>query len=193
MWLLMTVGMMLPAAFPAVLGAANTRYSVGRRNTAVEAAARFTAGYLTVWSVYCVAAAGLEWTLDGIGVLTHAMTIRSPAACAALLIAVGVYQLSPWKAEALDRCRPAFFCPTAPHNRTSSFESGLRHGLASMNCCGPMMLLTLAVGMMSVTWMAAATAWVLLEKLLRNGHAVARMTGGGLLVWGGAVATGFLT
>jgi predicted metal-binding membrane protein len=68
-------------------------------------------------------------------------------------IAAGLYELTPVKQLARQRCRqPA--------------RSGLRFGLHCVGSSIGLMLMLLAVGAMSIVWMAAVAALVLMQKLV---------------------------
>jgi predicted metal-binding membrane protein len=54
---------------------------------------------------------------------------------------------------------------------------GLRHGLYCVGCCWALMLLLFVGGVMSLLWIAAITAFVLLEKLAPYGVQGGRLSG----------------
>jgi len=99
MWWVMMVAMMLPAAAPVVLLYARAGPAQG---AAPAAPGWFLAGYLAVWGLFSLAAAALQDALQRLGVLAP-MTMDASARwlAAAILIAAGLYQLSPLKESCL--------------------------------------------------------------------------------------------
>jgi predicted metal-binding membrane protein len=100
----------------------------------------FAGWYLAVWTVVGVAAY-LLYRPHGTG------------AAAVLTIAAGLYELTPLKRDCRRRCR-------------GSVGSGFQYGL---NCVGSsigLMVILLALGVMSVTWMVVIATLVLAQKLL---------------------------
>jgi len=61
---------------------------------------------------------------------------------------------------------------------------GLEHGFYCLGCCWVLMALLFAVGVMNLLWMAVLTAFVLIEKLVRAGQWIARVSGLLLLGFG---------
>jgi predicted metal-binding membrane protein len=91
------------------------------------------------------------WTLVGIGVYAvyepHGTTVAG-----ALTIAAGLYELTPLKQLFRRRCR-------------EDDLSGLRFGLLCVGSTIGLMLMFVALGVMSVTWMAVVAAVIVAQKL----------------------------
>jgi predicted metal-binding membrane protein len=100
----------------------------------------FVASYLAIWTL--------------VGVVVYPL-YRPHGALAAGLIAVaaGTYELTPLKRHFRRRCR-------------ESLRSGLELGVYCVGSSIGLMLMLLAVGPMSIAWMSAITAVVVLQKLL---------------------------
>jgi predicted metal-binding membrane protein len=100
----------------------------------------FVASYLAVWTL--------------VGVVVYPL-YRPHGALAAGLIAVaaGTYELTPLKRHFRRRCR-------------ASLRSGPELGVYCVGSSIGLMLMLLAVGPMSIAWMSAITAVVVLQKLL---------------------------
>jgi predicted metal-binding membrane protein len=195
MWAVMMTAMMLPGAAPAILRVVGLAHEQADRTGGVAAALRFTAGYLMIWIAFSIAATLLQWGLDSAGLLSETMAIGGPAVAAALVAAVGLYQLTPLKQACLRHCRACADC--LPGNATESaggmVERGLRYGISCLGCCGALMGLLFVGGVMNVVWMVAIAIGVLAEKLLPRGAGAARLAGAGLIAWGGiALAVAFL-
>ncbi len=157
MWIAMMAAMMLPGAALPILGAASPL--------------AFAAGYLAVWSGFGAAATLAQFALDRSGLISDAMALNSGAAAGLLILAVGAYQLAPWKLSSLRRCKSA--------------PDGLRYGASCLVCCWALMALLFVVGLMNLLWVAAIALWVGAEKLLPRGENIARVAGAGLVAWGG--------
>jgi predicted metal-binding membrane protein len=61
---------------------------------------------------------------------------------------------------------------------------GLKHGSYCTGCCWSLMALLFVAGVMNLLWVAAITAFVLVEKALPRGDLVGRVAGGVLVVAG---------
>jgi predicted metal-binding membrane protein len=133
MWAVMMTAMMLPGAAPAALSRARAGAGLG-------AVPLFLGSYLAVWTL--------------VGIAVYALyRPHETIAAGALVIAAGVYELTPLKALFRRRCRD---------NGISGFTFGV-------NCLGAniaLMLLPVALGIMSVTWMTVVAAIVIAQKLL---------------------------
>ncbi|MFZ0676845.1 DUF2182 domain-containing protein, partial [Candidatus Binatus sp.] len=97
MWTIMMVAMMIPSAAPTILRIAN-------RAQGLTIAAFFTSGYLIVWTGFSALATTAQWAFDSAHVLSDSMAIRSEVAAGLIVIASGLYQLSPVKRNCLRRC-----------------------------------------------------------------------------------------
>jgi predicted metal-binding membrane protein len=131
-WVAMMAAMMLPGAAPAVLRSAHAR--------GVRSVPLFAGSYLAVW------------TLVGVAVYVLYRPHGSFAA-GALVIAAGVYELTPLKQYFRRRCR-------------ESVGSGFEFGLCCVGSSIGLMLGLVAVSVMSVTWMFVIAALVVAQKLL---------------------------
>ena len=60
---------------------------------------------------------------------------------------------------------------------------GLKHGMYCVGCCWMLMVLSFVLGIMNMFWMAALTAFMVLEKVTGNKW-ISRIAGMILLVWG---------
>jgi predicted metal-binding membrane protein len=179
MWGTMMVAMMLPSAAPAILLYARVhRHSMGAASPPTMA---FLAGYLACWTLFSICAATIHVALG-----SDALVSRQ--AIAALLIAAGIYQLSPLKNACLNRCRsPAQFLTR--HYRSGAagaLRLGLLHGAYCVGCCGLLMGLLFVGGVMNLAWITGLTLLVAAEKLLPAGEWIARL--GGVVMMGAGAA-----
>jgi predicted metal-binding membrane protein len=189
-WWIMMIAMMTPSAAPTILLYAR----VYRRALAQDPCqgglaptGAFATGYLLVWLIFSLVATALYWTLQRAG-LVSAMMMGSQSRwlSGALLIAAGLYQLSPLKDICLAHCRmPASFLSN--HWRPNSLGAlrlGAIHGAYCVGCCWMLMALLFVGGVMNLVWIAALALLVLIEKLLPQGQWVSRGAGVGAIAWG---------
>jgi predicted metal-binding membrane protein len=186
MWAVMMVGMMVPTAMRAVMiyaGIANRASSQGK---VVAPTYWFVCGYVIVWTAFGLFATLVQAGLDWLGLLSPMMVSISAGLGAGLLIAGGLYQLTPWKDTCLKHCQsPAMYI--ARHfgpGPAAALGLGMRHGAYCLGCCWVLMGLLFLGGVMNLVWIGALTCFVLLEKLLPPALRVARV-GGALMIAGG--------
>src|SRR5207302_1442808 len=111
-----------------------------------------------------------------------------PWAGAAVLLAAGLFQLSPAKRACLSHCRSpvGYFMTAWREGRSGALRMGLHHGLACIGCCWLLMAVLFALGIMNIVWGAAITAFVLAEKVLPWRRAVV-WSGGAICLVGAAI------
>jgi predicted metal-binding membrane protein len=131
-WVPMMAAMMLPGAAPAVLRSASAR--------GVRTVPLFVGSYLAVWTL--------------VGVAVYALyRPHGSFVAGAVVIAAGVYELTPLKQHFRRRCR-------------ESAGSGFEYGLCCVGSSIGLTLMLVALGVMSVTWMSVIAVPVLAQKLL---------------------------
>jgi predicted metal-binding membrane protein len=111
-----------------------------RANGSALAAPLFAGSYLAVWMLF------------GLGVY---VLYRPPGSgvAGALTIAAGLYELTPLKRACRQRCR-------------DDVRSGFEFGLYCLGSSVGLMVILVALGVMSFTWMVVVAALVLVQKLL---------------------------
>lgn len=187
MWWAMMLAMMLPSAAPAILSfAAITRKQSGQ---SVWLLPVFTAGYVLIWTLFSVAATGVQILTTEVAPLTGMMALTSTALGGALLIAAGLYQFTPLKNACLRNCQPPFMYLARHWRRgyAGALRMGLSHGLYCLGCCWVLMLLLFYGGVMELTWIVGLALYVAIEKFLPARFRVNDITGIALLLWGGWV------
>jgi predicted metal-binding membrane protein len=192
MWMVMMVAMMLPSASPVVLLYARVMRhaeSQGKGKHASASTAAFASGYLTLWVLFSALAVALQYTLEQAGALSAMMSSRSVLFSGLLLIAVGLYQLTPLKNACLRHCQaPAAFI--AAHWRpgvVGAWRMGLSHGVYCVGCCAALMLLLFVGGVMNLVWIVALTLIVAVEKFAPFGALTAKVVAAALVAAGGAL------
>ena len=121
-------------------GAAPAVLRRAHANGRVRAVLLFVGSYLAVWTL--------------VGVAVYALyRPHGSSAAGALVIAAGVYELTRLKRDCRRRCR-------------ESVRSGFEFGLYCVGSSIGLMLMLVALGVMSVTWMSVIAVLVLAQKVL---------------------------
>jgi predicted metal-binding membrane protein len=97
-----------------------------------------------------------------------------------VLVAAGVFQLTPLKTRCLHHCRSPIGQLLRFGNasgRTRDLRFALQHGAFCLGCCWALMALFVVFGVMSVWAMAAVTAVVVGEKVAPHGAGFGRAVG----------------
>jgi len=170
MWSAMTFAMMLPTAGPMVLTYAEIAETAAARGERIVSPLVLTAGYISVWLVFAVAATALQWGLVRLALLDHALVSASALFSGAIFIAAGVYQFSALKHACVTMCQRPFPDLFARWSGEPGgvFRLGVRQGLFCLGCCWATMLVMFAVGVMNVVWMAALGVVMAVEKISRT-------------------------
>src|SRR5688572_10268936 len=179
MWTVMMIGMMTPSAAPMVLTFARVSHNRRMRERPYVPASIFLAGYLTVWTLFSLAATLAQWGFHASALLSPAMVATSRWLGGGLLIAAGIFQWSPLKRACLTHCRTPFHF-IMMHWREGgwgAFRMGIHHGAHCVGCCWLLMCLLFVAGVMNLAWVAAISAFVLLEKIAPRPILVNRLTG----------------
>jgi predicted metal-binding membrane protein len=180
-WLVMMAAMMLPSVAPTV--ALYARMAGPRR---AGAPLLFTSGYLATWGaaglvVYGVYRLGRE----GLGAQL-AWDAGGRWAAGATLLLAAAYELTPLKDACLARCRSplGFLLGNWRDGARGALELGARHGAWCTGCCWALMAALLALGVMSLAWMALVAGLIALEKTLPWGRAATLAVAAVLVVLG---------
>lgn len=186
MWAVMMAAMMLPSAAPMIV----VHRRIARKDDDGAAAnACFIAAYLTAWAAFSLAAAGAQWGLQALGVLSHMLVVVDDWLAAAILIGAGLYQFAPLKDACLAKCRTPFgFLVTdwRPGN-VGAFRMGLKHGSYCIGCCWAMMAVLFVLGVMNLWAIGLLATAVAAEKLLPWGPRPRWLLGAALIAWGAAL------
>lgn len=186
MWAVMMVAMMVPTAVPMTLLYAAVARKAAAEHSPVAPAFIFVAGYAAMWAIFSLVATLAQWGLDRAALLSPMMVSRSAGLGAALLVAAGVYQLTPLKNACLRNCRsPAHFLSRHWRGgRPGAFRMGTRLGGYCLGCCWILMGLLFVGGVMNLLWIAAISIFVLLEKTVPFGVTGGRVAGAAMILTG---------
>lgn len=191
MWTVMMVAMMLPSASPFVLAFAAVDRQRRNHRGPYGPAGIFLAGYFCIWTAFSAAAALTQQGLHRAALLSPMMTATSAFFAGGLLVAAGAYQWTPLKNACLRHCRSplGFLLGEWREGTWGAFRMGAEHGVFCLGCCWLLMALPFAAGVMNLLWMAALTAFLLIEKAAPGGEWAGRIAGLALVVWGGWMIT----
>jgi predicted metal-binding membrane protein len=185
MWAVMMVAMMLPSAAPLTLLVLGTYRRRGDR-AARLCSVWFVGGYLLAWTAFSLAAAGAQVLLHHSALLSPRMAAQTSFLAAGILVIAGLYQWLPLKNACLAHCRSPldFLTRHWREGFSGALSMGVRHGLFCVGCCWALMALLFVAGVMNLLWVAAISAFVLIEKLAPHGPRLGRVAGLLLIAWG---------
>jgi predicted metal-binding membrane protein len=192
MWWAMMVAMMLPGATPMLLLFARVNRSQKAKDRPYVPTGTFAAGYLVAWGGFSLLAAGLQWGLEQLELLGPMMTATNCWLGGAILLAAGLWQLTPLKGVCLRHCRSplSFLVQQWRAGRLGAFRMGLEHGAYCLGCCWFLMGLLFFGGIMNLFWIAGLACFILLEKTIPMGHWFGRIAGVGFAAWGVLILAG---
>lgn len=188
-WVAMMVAMMFPSVVPTVATFAavgHVRRLVGER---LAPAWVFLLGYLAVWSMFGAGAYLLSLIVPDVSMTGLGVQAASPIVAGLILIFAGAYQLSRWKGSFLEHCRSpqAFLQQGWRDGAAGAFRLGLDHGAQCVGCCGGLMLILLAVGLMNLGWMVVLAAVFFAEKVAPHGPLAGKLAGAAIFITGVAM------
>jgi predicted metal-binding membrane protein len=179
-WQVMVAAMMLPSSLPLVRLFAAASAAQPRPGAAL---AGLLGGYALLWSAFGVLAflfdVGVHAAVDSSSWLhDHEWLLGG-----SVLVLAGAFQFTKLKDACLDQCRhPGQFLVRFYERGTAgAFRLGTRHGVYCVGCCWALMLVTFAVGIANLAWMAALTALMVHEKTRPLGARSVPVTGVALL------------
>lgn len=192
MWWTMMLGMMLPSATPMILLYAKLMRREKEKGAPYVFTGIFLLGYLVAWAGFSLVAVAAQWALGESGLLSGMMVGTSVPLGTGLLIAAGLWQLTPLKHACLRHCRSpiGFFSQHWRNGSLGAFHMGVAHGAFCLGCCWVLMALLFYGGVMNLYWIIGLAIFVLIEKLIPAGDRIGQLTGLALIVWGGVLLFG---
>jgi predicted metal-binding membrane protein len=185
-WVAMMVAMMFPAAAPMIL--LFDRVERGKREAgrSYVPTVYFVGAYLAIWTVFGVFAFALAGGVERLAVNADWITGEWARIGGVLLIAAGLYQLTPLKNVCLSKCQsPMSFLMTSwREGKVGAVQMGLLHGGYCVGCCWLLFVILLPLGVMNVAAMIVIALLVFGEKTLPVGHRLARVAALVLVVYG---------
>jgi predicted metal-binding membrane protein len=186
MWAVMMVAMMTPSALPVLSMFRTVSQRQHKENDRLSSTWLFLLGYLVTWVVFSAVATLAQWGLHSAALLTPLMASASPLLGGALLVAAGIYQLTPLKEACLSHCRTplGFLLAEWREGKLGPLVMGMRHGLYCVGCCWLLMALLFVGGVMNLVWVALLAAYVLVEKVAPGRLWLSRISGVVAIAWG---------
>lgn len=184
-WIVMMIAMMFPSVAPMTLAFASITHSRGQGYLPTAA---FVAGYIAVWTAAGLIPLGFA---QAINVLWMTPPPWLGRAAGLVIIAAGLYQVTPLKDACLRACRsPLGFLMTHDYGRgtSSAVQAGAAHGLYCLGCCWALMAVLAVLGVMSLAWMAVISAIFFIEKNVRFGDLLPKAVAAACIVGGTALA-----
>jgi len=189
MWAVLMVAMMTPSAAPLILVQETIGEEAANQGKLFVATGWLVAGYLLVWLGFALAATAAQWGLDRAALLDPKMASASRVFGGAVLIVAGLYQWTPLKSVCLAQCQsPKTFIQQQSgfrRDRAGLVRLGLRYGAYCVGCCWALVALLFVGGVLNVLWIAAISAFVLIEKVVPAARLFSRVAGLGFLIAGG--------
>lgn len=187
MWWTMMIAMMLPSASPMILLYTALIRRTKKTKSIIRQVTSFICGYLLAWAAFSLFATALQSQLELRDWMSPMMMEATNIYLAAgILIAAGVYQLTPLKTVCLEKCRqPASFLANYKNTWVNSpLRIGLVHGFYCVGCCWFLMGLLFFGGIMNLYWIVGIIIFVAIEKLHEKGIIFGKILGGGAIVSG---------
>jgi len=186
MWMVMMVGMMLPPVLPWILLYAAMARKANPSRGPFGATVLFGGGYFAVWALFSALAALVQVAMQRRAWLSGPTLRSGELVGGILLLAAGSFQLTPLKSACLKHCRSplSYFLARWSDGPAGAMRMGLGHGVYCVSCCWALMLLSFALGVMNLLWMALLTLMLCAEKIGPRGLLAGRVFGAGLAAWG---------
>jgi predicted metal-binding membrane protein len=188
--------MMLPSAAPMILLYGKLARGARQQGGVFASTTLFAALYLAVWGGFSAVAALIQWALVRLGAVSAmGLAFGDRRVAGALLIAAGLYQLTPLKYNCLEKCRSplSFLMRLWRPGLVGAARLGLTHGVYCLGCCAMLMALLFVFGVMNLAWVACLAIVVLIEKVVPGGQRIGWLAGIAALAAGVAMVLGLTT
>ena len=181
-WAVMMVAMMLPAAAPMILMFSAVYAGKRQKEQPFVPTWIFVSAYLLVWILCGVIAYPLALGADKLAAQSMWIMENGARIGGTILVAAGIYQLSPLKRICLSKCRSPFQFILASwrDGYGGAFRMGLEHGVYCLGCCW----LLFPLGIMNIAVMALVTVLIFAEKVFPIGPRIAQLAAVLLIVYG---------
>jgi len=188
-WVVMMAAMMLPSAAPMILMFDAIQAGRSRQGRSTVPTWVFVGGYLVVWGTFGLVAYAAALLAGRLSDGSPDLAMLAPRIGGAVIVAAGIYQLTPLKQACLSKCRtPTQFVLTSWRDGLlGAFRMGLGHGAYCLGCCWLLFVILFPLGIMNVAAMAVVALLVLAEKTLPVGQRISQLIGVALIGVGLAI------
>jgi predicted metal-binding membrane protein len=188
-WVTMMVAMMFPTAAPMVLTFHRVQAGKRARGGTFVPTWVFVAGYMVAWTLAGVAAYAAALVAEATAESAALSSQTVARVGGAVLVAAGLYQLTPLKDLCLSKCRtpPGSIMTSWRDGTSGALRMGVLHGAWCLGCCWLLFAILFPLGMMNIAAMAGVTVLVFAEKTLPRARWATRATAVALIAYGGLV------
>ena len=183
-WIVMMAAMMFPSVAPTV-----ALYSRMTKQRSPISPLLFTVGYLVAWAGAGLLVFALRSGIDAVDERLLTWDHAGRWIAGATLVVAAAYEFTPFKDVCLGKCRSplGFLLGSWRDGPVGALRMGSEHGAWCVGCCWALMAALLALGIMSVAWMALVAGLIALEKTLPWQRLATNGTAAILLVLGALV------
>lgn len=188
-WILMMIAMMFPTAAPMVLMFDRVQAQKRDRGQRYVPVLLFVSVYLALWSVLGIAAYAAAVGAETLAGASPWLLDNSARIGGVVLIAAGVYQVSPLKNTCLSKCRSpmSFVLRSWRDGNGGAVHMGMEHAMYCIGCCWLLFVILFPLGVMNVGIMALVTLLIFAEKSLTFGRQAAAVAALALVAYGALV------
>jgi predicted metal-binding membrane protein len=185
-WVAMMVAVMFPTAAPMILTFAHIHAAKRQHEQPFVSTWVFVSAYLLVWTVVGVLAYAAAVGAEHLAAQSMWVTANVGRLGAFVLLAAGLYQLSPVKRVCLAKCRSplAFIMTSWRDGHLGVFRMGLEHGTYCLGCCWLLFAILFPLGMLNIAVLAALTLLIFAEKAWLFGQRIRQLGAVALIIYG---------
>ncbi|HEX9132918.1 MAG TPA: DUF2182 domain-containing protein [Ktedonobacteraceae bacterium] len=189
LWAVMMVAMMLPSAAPMILMFSAVYAGKRQKEQPFVPTWIFVSAYLLVWILCGVLAYLLALGADKLAAQSMWLMENAARIGGVILVAAGLYQLSPLKRICLSKCRTPFQFILASWREgySGAFRMGFEHGVYCLGCCWLLFVILFPLGIMNIAVMALVTVLIFAEKSFPIGPRIVQLAALVLIAYGALV------
>jgi predicted metal-binding membrane protein len=185
-WVAMMIAIMFPTAAPMILVFGQVHAGRRQREQSFIPTWVFVSAYLLVWALTGVLAYGAAVLAERVAGQSPWVMANAGRLGGLVLIAAGLYQLSPLKQVCLAKCRSplAFVMTSWREGYPGTFRMGVEHGVYCLGCCWLLFVILFPLGMLNIAALAVLTFLIFAEKSLPLGQRARQVVALGLVAYG---------
>ena len=189
-WGVMMAAMMLPSAAPMIMLYRTVSKRLSAEHDPSIPVALFAAVYLFLWLLFGAPVYGAYVVMASLAARWRSFDAVMPYGIASVLVAAGIYQLTDAKRVCLRYCESPleFLMRRWRSGYAATLRLAVEHASYCIGCCWALMVILVAAGAMSISWVVAIGIVVFVEKVLPRGWRTARLVGVSFIALGLAVA-----